>query len=410
MPKVCFYFQLHQPYRLADISVLDVGTRELNYFSGSVKNKQNDFNREVFNKVAQKSYRPMFSLLLKLVKKHSKFYFSLSLSGVFLEQVEEYAPDLIVLLQQLAKSGQVEFLAETYYHSLAALYSPAEFKSQVKQHADILYRLLGVRPSAFRNTELIFNNDIAQLVEELGYVGMLTEGVDRYLWGRKRTVPYLAKTEFQLPVLLKHAQLSDDVAFRFSEKSWPAWPLTVPQYLEWIEVYPEDEIVNLFMDFETFGEHQWEDTGIFTFFEQFVAAFLQKKWNTFVTPTQVFTPVCDRKIKKRCLDKKKLDTYDVPDPISWADVDRDITAWRDNPYQIDTLRIMYEIEPLVLSSNDASLVNDWRRLQTSDHFYYMCTKWAADGDVHAYFSPYSDPHEAYRRFTIALADLRERLL
>ncbi|NCN51298.1 MAG: polysaccharide deacetylase family protein [Candidatus Pacebacteria bacterium] len=409
MPKVCFYFQLHQPYRLADISVFDVGTGT-DYFSGVGKKNQADDNKEIFLKVAEKSYRPMLTLLLKLVKKHSDFYFSMSLSGVFLEQVEAYAPDLIPILKKLAKSRQVEFLAETYYHSLAALYSPTEFKKQVQQHSDILFNLLGARPSAFRNTELIFNNDIAQLVEELGYAGMLTEGVDRYLWGRKRTVPYIAKTKYQLPVLLKHAQLSDDVAFRFSEKSWPAWPLTVKQYLEWIEVYPEEEIVNLFMDFETFGEHQWADTGIFTFFEAFVAAFLQKKWNRFVTPTQIFTPVCDRKIKKNCLDKSKLDTYDVVEPISWADVDRDITAWRDNPYQIDTLEIMYDMESRVLLSNDAELVNDWRRLQTSDHFYYMCTKWAADGDVHAYFSPYSDPHEAYRRFTIALADLQERLL
>lgn len=410
MPKVCFYFQLHQPYRLANISVFDVGADSLQYFSASDEKGHHDDNRDVFLKVADKSYRPMLSLLLRLVQRYKDFYFTMSVSGVFLEQAEAYAPDVIVLLKKLAKTGQVEFLAETYYHSLASLYSPAEFKHQVQQHEEILYSLTGARPSAFRNTELIFNNDIAQLVEDMGYVGMLTEGVDRYLWGRKRTVPYVAKTRHKLPVLLKHAQLSDDVAFRFSEKSWAAWPLTVEQYLEWIEIYPEEEIVNLFMDFETFGEHQWEDTGIFTFFEAFVSVFRKKKWNRFVTPTQVFTPVCDQKIKKRCLDKNKLDTYDVHEPISWADVDRDITAWRDNPYQIDTLRIMYECEPEVLASNDDALISDWRRLQTSDHFYYMCTKWAADGDVHAYFSPYSDPHEAYRRFTIALADLKERLM
>ncbi|MCB9800714.1 MAG: alpha-amylase [Pseudomonadales bacterium] len=405
MPKLCFYFQLHQPYRLADVSVLDVGTDAFSYFDL----QQQDDNKKIFMKVAEKSYRPMLSLLLQLTKQYWDFYFTFSISGVFLEQALAYAPDVVDLLQKLSKTGQVEFLAETYYHSLASLYSPKEFAYQVQEHERLLYKHLNIRPSAFRNTELIFSNEIAQLVEDMGYVGMLTEGVDRYLWGRKRTVPYAAKTKDRLPVLLKHAQLSDDVAFRFSEKSWSAWPLTVEQYLEWIQVYSEDEIVNLFMDFETFGEHQWEDTGIFTFFADFVTAFRSKKWNSFITPTQVFTPVCDRKIKKKCLDKAKLDTYDVPDPISWADVDRDITAWRDNAYQLDTLRIMYELEEEVLSSHNTQLISDWRRLQTSDHFYYMCTKWAADGDVHAYFSPYENPHEAYRRFTIALADLTERL-
>lgn len=407
MPQVCFYFQLHQPYRLSDISVLDVGTTDVHYFSGP---NGLDENKDVFLKVSKKSYRPMLQLLLALVKRHSGFVCTLSLSGVFLEQVEAYDPSLIAILKKLAASGQVEFLAETYYHSLASLYSLTEFQAQVRKHEQKLFSLLGIRPSAFRNTELIFSNDIAQMVEDMGYVGMLTEGVDRYLWGRKRTVPYVAKTRKQLPVLLKHAQLSDDVAFRFSEKSWAAWPLTVARYLEWVEVYPQEECVNLFMDFETFGEHQWEDTGIFVFFEEFVARFLEKKWNCFVTPTQLVTPVCDRKVTKRCLDKQRLDVYDVPEPISWADVDRDLTAWRDNPYQIDTLRIMYALEETVLASKDAELLEDWRRLQTSDHFYYMCTKWAADGDVHAYFSPYENPHEAYRRFTIALADLQERLL
>ena len=407
MPQVCFYFQLHQPYRLTDLSVLEVGTKGLQYFFNPTIQ---DENEAIFKKVADKSYRPMFALLQKMVDRHPDFRFALSLSGVFLEQLEHYSPDLLAVLKRLVLSNQVEVLAETYYHSLASLYSEKEFRTQVQLHEEKVFSLLGARPSAFRNTELIYSNDIAQMVEDMGYVGMLTEGVDRYLWGRKRTIPYAAKTTHKLPLLLKHAQLSDDIAFRFSEKSWNAWPLTVTQYLEWVEMYPENEVVNLFMDFETFGEHQWEDTGIFTFFEEFVDVFLKKSWNSFVTPTSLCTPVCDRKIRKQCLDKTKLDVYDVPEPISWADVDRDITAWRDNPYQIDTLQILYEFESIVTASKDNDLLDNWRKLQTSDHFYYMCTKWAADGDVHAYFSPYENTHEAYRRFTIALADFKERLL
>ncbi|MCA9369118.1 polysaccharide deacetylase family protein, partial [Candidatus Woesebacteria bacterium] len=207
MPKLCFYFQLHQPYRLADVSVLDVGTDAFSYFDL----QQQDDNKKIFMKVAEKSYRPMLSLLLQLTKQYWDFYFTFSISGVFLEQALAYAPDVVDLLQKLSKTGQVEFLAETYYHSLASLYSPKEFAYQVQEHERLLYKHLNIRPSAFRNTELIFSNEIAQLVEDMGYVGMLTEGVDRYLWGRKRTVPYAAKTKDRLPVLLKHAQLSDDV-------------------------------------------------------------------------------------------------------------------------------------------------------------------------------------------------------
>ncbi len=405
MPKVCLYFQLHQPYRLANVSVFEVGQDSTNYFTDAEA-----ANEVVFKKVAHKSYIPMLQLLAKLLKKHKRFHFTVSFSGIFIEQAQAFAPQVVTLLQEVIATGRVEVLAETYYHSLASLYSATEFKKQVGLHKQLVQQLFGVTPSAFRNTELIYSNDIAQLVEDMGYVGMLTEGVDRYLHGRKRTKLYGALTKQTLPVLLKHAQLSDDIAFRFSEKSWSSWPLTVDKYLEWLYVYPEDEVVNLFMDFETFGEHQWADTGIFTFFEQLVAKVSAHSWNAFVTPTQLCTPVCDRKITKKCVDKSKLPRYDVPDPISWADIDRDLSAWRENDLQQDTLRIMYELEKTVLEKDDPQLLEDWRRLQTSDHFYYMCTKWANDGDVHAYFSPYRDPYEAYRRYSIILADLHERML
>ncbi|NCN03482.1 MAG: alpha-amylase [Candidatus Pacebacteria bacterium] len=386
MPQICFYFQLHQPYRLSDFNVFDLNN-EADYFSKD--------NKTIFQKVSNKSYRPMLGLLLKLAKEHKEFKFSLSCSGVFLEQALEFDHEVISFIQQLVKTGQVELLAETYYHSLAGLYSRSEFSLQVKKHNDLIKELFDYQPVIFRNSELIYNNYIAEQVETMGYQAILTEAVERYLHGRDRTKPYQSYTEKPLPLLLKHAPLSDDIAFRFSNKSWPEHPLTVEKYLRWVEVYPEDHLVNLFMDFETFGEHQWEDTGIFQFFERFISEFILRDYNRFVTPREVV----------KDLEVSQLPVYDVPEPISWADVDRDLTAWVDNDLQKDTINKVYELESLVLKTANSQLIEKWRRLQTSDNFYYMCTKWSNDGDVHAYFSPFETPFEAYRHFSIVLADL-----
>ncbi|GIK83736.1 MAG: alpha-amylase [Patescibacteria group bacterium] len=395
MANICLYFELHQPFRLADVSVFDIGLRK-EYF-----NRTEELNRKIFQKVAHKSYIPMLTLLLDLVRNNHEFYFSFSVTGVFLEQASQFAPKVIMLLQRLVRTGQVEVLAETYYHSLASLYSAEEFKKQVKQHEQKIQELFEVTPTVFRNTELIYSNAIGQLVENMGYAGCLTEAVDRYLHGEKRTQLFLGKTNNRLPLLLKHAQLSDDIAFRFSEKSWISYPLTADTYLNWLNSYGHDEIINLFMDFETFGEHQWEDSGIFEFFKVFVEKSLQHEKTRFVTPSLAI---------KKYKNAQYLPAYDVPHPISWADVDRDLTAWVDNELQRDTLEKMYELEEEVLARKNKDLLEDWRRLQTSDHFYYMCTKWAADGDVHAYFSPYESPYEAYRKFAIVLADLQERMI
>lgn len=417
MPQVCFYFQLHQPYRLSDYTVFDL-SNHASYFDD-----QEAANKKIFQKVSTKSYLPMLSLLEKSLNWHDGFTFALSCSGVFLEQAELYQPEVIKILKRLAKTGRVEFLAETYYHSLASLYSPAEFKSQVYQHLQKMHDLFELTPKVFRNTELIYSNQVAELVSELKFKGMLTEAVPRYLGWRDKTQVYVdAKT--QLPLLLKHAELSDDIAFRFSDRNWPEYPLSVEKYLHWLHIYPREHTVNLFMDFETFGEHQWEDTGIFQFFEVFVERFLQDKHNSFVSPEQVFDQVWkETKLKAKDEDKAKglyarkhqhqlwidLPIYNVPEPISWADVDRDLTAWVDNPFQQDTIAKTYSLEKRVLASKDEQLISDWRRLQTSDHFYYMCTKWSADGDVHAYFSPYESPFEAYRRYAIVLTDMVDRV-
>ena len=269
--------------------------------------------------------------------------------------------------------------------------------------------MFGYTPQVFRNTELIYSNEIAEQVAKLPFRGVLTEAVDRYLWDRPKTLTYYSNTKEQIPLLLKHAELSDDIAFRFSDKNWPMHPLSAERYLDWVEIYPEEQSVNLFMDFETFGEHQWEDTGIFQFWEAFVEKFLSRPWNTFVTPLQLVKAAEEEKENAEGV-VPDWRIYDVPDPISWADVDRDVTAWRDNVLQQDTLKKIYDLEKIILARKDRKLLEDWRNLQTSDHFYYMCTKWSADGDVHAYFSPYDSPYEAYRRYSIVLADLQERLM
>lgn len=425
MPQICLYLHLHQPYRLRTYQIDEIGNAT-EYFGSAEENA----NSDVFTKVAHKSYYPMLSLLKKVLEEVPKFTFSLSITGVFLEQAQQFEPGVLQLLQNLVATGRCEILSETYHHTLASIYSETEFVSQVDQHREILQGLFQYRPTVFRNTELVYSNEIGQRVARMGFSGMLTEGVDRILQGRPRTQLYYSIGDEQLPLLLKHAQLSDDVAFRFSDRNWSHYPLSAETYLQWVEVYGEQELINLFMDFETFGEHQWADTGIFSFFETFVHHFVRSEWNRFVLPSeaiatspwQVVVPssqpmaellptgenaaIQPPTLLARAPDDRR---YDVPFPISWADVDRDLSAWLENAFQQDCLAQVYSLEQGVRSTHNPELLNDWRRLQTSDHFYYMCTKWSADGDVHAYFSPYRDPFEAYRRYSVVLADFKHRL-
>lgn len=415
MPQLCLYFQLHQPFRLGEYSVFELGKTH-QYFSGD--------NKVIFQKVARKSYLPMLRLLAELIQKVPSFKLALSLSGVFLEQAQEYQPEIITLLKKLVSSGRVELLAETYFHSLASLYSPTEFETQVAAHTELIQDLFQVTTEVFRNTELVYSNEVASQVANLGMIGMLTEAVPRYLHGRSKTQLFVSHARQPIPLLLKHAELSDDIAFRFSDKKWASYPLTAEKYMQWLNDYSQEEFINLFMDFETFGEHQWADTGIFDFFSEVVKQVSEDPWSSFVTPGEVFrshfrpqsvqsgaalTPAEKYAYAKNKTQFKKIAKYDVPVPISWADVDRDLTAWVDNVLQQDTIRQLYELESAVLAAQDSEILQDWRRLQTSDHFYYMCIKWSADGDVHAYFSPYDSPLEAYRRFCIALADVKTRL-
>lgn len=395
MPAVCFYFQIHQPYRLKRYRVFDIG-HDHDYWSGSDGNLDNAW---VLRKVAHKSYLPANACMLELLRRHREFKISYSLTGVVLEQFEAYAPEVLDSFRSLVDTGRVELLAETYHHSLAFLHSREEFREQVARHRDKIRELFdGYEPQVFRNTELIYNNEVGSEAEAMGYRGVLAEGADHVLQWRSPDFVYRPPGAAETGLLLKNYKLSDDIAFRFSAPWWEERPLTAEKYAHWISAKNgTSQIINLFMDYETFGEHQWEDTGIFKFLDALPREVLKHPDNLFVTPSEAlmrYEPVAE---------------LDAQHYYSWADVERDLSAWLSNPMQHDAVKKLYEMRNDVLASGDAELIEDWRRLQTSDHFYYMCTKWFADGDVHKYFNPYETPYEAFIAYMNALSDLKMRL-
>lgn len=396
MPAICLYFKVHQPYRLKPLSVFDIGTAP-DYFSDPAAGERRD-NAAIIKKVARKCYGPTNALLLKLLQKYPALRVSFSLSGIFLEQIAEHAPEVLTSFQRLAATGRVELLGETYYHSLAFLKSEVEFVQQIRLQEQVLKELFGVRPRFFSNTEAAYNNQIGRLIYNLGYQGILTEGADKILGWRSPNFLYAAKDLPGLTLLTKNYRLSDDIAFRFSERSWREWPLTAPKFARWLSAFNGNgEVVNLFMDYETFGEHQWAETGIFDFLEHLPGEILKDPDNFFVTPSETaarFKPVAE---------------LDVPDFITWADTERDLSAWLENDMQRAALENVFSLEHRVRRRAARTLLDTWRRLQTSDHFYYMCTKWLADGNIHKYFNAYDSPYEAYITYMNTLNDFKLRL-
>lgn len=387
---------VHQPYRVREYSVFDTSI-DHNYFTDP-DSQSNRNNEKILNKVADKSYRPMNALLEKLLHKHPEFKVSLSITGTFIEQAQAWAPDVIESFQRLVKTGQVEIVAETYYHSLAFFYSRPEFERQVEAHKAKIREVFGVETNVFRNTELSYNDELAQWADKYGFKGILAEGWDPVLEWRSPNFVYRPEGTENISLLLKNYKLSDDLAFRFSNRAWQEWPLTVDKYNSWVESSIYDQpLVNLFMDYETFGEHQWEDTGIFTFFEEFVDRWLQNPDNTFYTVSEAIDA------------NKPVGTLSMPYTVTWADSERDLTAWLGNSMQHEAMRHLYALEDDIIRSGDGELISDWRKLQTSDHAYYMCTKWFTDGDVHAYFSPYNSPYDAFLYYINAIRDVRWRL-
>ena len=401
MASVVFYFELHQPFRLRRYSVFDTDPF---YFD-------NEANAGILRKVADKCYRPTTEKLLDLVRRHQgRFRVSFAVSGTALRQLEEWAPDVLDTLKRLVDTGACELLDETSHHSLAFLFSRSEFDEQVRLHRAEVARLFnGYTPTAFRNTELIYNNELAGHVAWLGdYKTVVCEGVDRILGVRSPNYVYAppqgATPAGKEPVrlLLKNYRLSDDIAFRFSDRNWKEWPLDAQRFAKWVnQINGDGYLCNLFMDYETFGEHQWASTGIFDFLDKLPEAVFD------VNPGQNgFLTVSEASAAHR-----PVGDYSTEKFISWADSERDLSAWLGNPLQDNAIAQLYEVEAAVRAKHAAGdpwILEDWRKLTTSDHFYYMCTKYWADGDVHKYFSPYDSPYDAYINFMNVLDNLRTR--
>jgi alpha-amylase len=389
MASVVFYFQVHQPFRLRRYSIFD---SDSSYFD-------NRRNEEICRKVAQKCYLPTTKLIYDLIKEHQgRFRVSYALTGLIVEQLRRWAPDVLDLFKALAKTGCVEFIAETYYHSLAFLYNREEFIAQTQMHCDLMEKTFGCRPTVFRNTELTYNNDVAKVVEEMGFDAILAEGADHILGYRSPNFIYNPPNCANLRMLMKNYRLSDDIAFRFGNRGWKEWPLTTEKFATWVDqINGNGYVCNLFMDYETFGEHQWADTGIFDFLWHLPAKVMCNGKNDFLTVSQAI----DR--------YPSVGEVDVPHMISWADTERDISAWLGNSMQANALHDLYSLAHNVLATENKALIDDWRKLQTSDHFYYMCTKWFADGDVHKYFNPYDSPYDAYINYMNILDNVRGRM-
>ncbi|PJZ69680.1 alpha-amylase [Leptospira perolatii] len=391
MISVCFYFEVHQPYRIKPYSFFQIGKDP--FYLDDQK------NYAVVRKVGDKCYLPTTRVLLDLIRKYGQeFKVTFSISGTAIEQFRHWYPEVLDQFKRLADTGCVEFLSETYYHSLASLFSEKEFSRQVAQHKDLIRREFGIIPQAFRNTELIYSNHIANLTKKMGYKLMLMEGADKLLGWRSPNFLYKAKYEPEMKILLKNYKLSDDIAFRFSEKSWKEFPLSADKFSNWVHSSAGNaRVINLFMDFETFGEHQWEASGIFDFLRH-----LPDHMNKH--PDFHF-----RTVSEAANRSETVGDIDTHEPVSWADTERDLSAWLGNSMQKQALESIYELETKVYSFCDEDMLDIFGKLQTSDHFYYMCTKYFNDGDVHKYFSPYNSPYDAYIYYMNVLQDFRQRL-
>lgn len=395
MRAICLYLHMHQPIRYREYSIFNVGN-DSNYYNDHYDGRQS--NERIFKKVTEKSYRPMLNLLSKKMQEHPDFKISLSITGTWLEQAEKWAPELIEQIRQMVERGQAEIIGETYYHSLAFFYNRDEFEQQVDLHASKIKSLFGVTPQAFRNTELAYNDELAQWAESKGYQVILAEGWDKILDWRSPNYVYRPVGCQNLKLLLKNYRLSDDIAFRFSDRKWKAWPLTVAKYQNWLDMdCLRGNLINLFMDFETFGEHQWRDTGIFKFMEHFIDSWLSEYENKFLTVSEAANL------------SAPADEISMPETVTWADTERDLSAWASNAMQGSATNDLYNLHDAIINTNSPELIADWRHLTTSDHVYSMCTKYWHDGDVHAYFSAYASPYESFMYYMNVLRDIEYRL-
>ncbi len=391
MRTICLYFQIHQPFRFRRYRFFDIGNEHYYY--------DDYLNESIMQKVANRCYLPANKIILDLIRMYEgKFRVTFSISGIALDQFQLYAPEVISSFRDLADTGYVEFLDETYAHSLISLKDREEFFSQVKQHHEKIKELFNVEPVVFRNTELIYSDDIGAMVADMGYKGILTEGAKHVLGWKSPNYLYANAINPKLKVLLKNFKLSDDIAFRFSNHGWSEFPLTTEKFVKWLNEVPRNEdIINLFMDYETFGEHHWKETGIFDFLKAFPATVFRNSRLSFATPSQIIEEL------------QPVSVVNVPHPISWADEERDLTAWLGNPLQEQAFNTLYDLLGKIREVDDPKLKRDFSYLQQSDHFYYMCTKFFSDGDVHSYFNPFDTPYEAFINYMNILSDFEIRL-
>ncbi len=384
MKNICFYFQIHQPHRLKRYRFFNIGGDHYYY---------DDFaNEDFMQQVAEVSYVPANRLMLDMIREYNgKFKVAFSISGVALDQMEIYAPEVIDGFKELADTGCVEFLAETQGHSLASLVDPEEFKKQVKEHSDKIESLFGQRPKTFRNTELIYSDEIAHLIYEMGFSGVLTEGAKRTLGWKSPNYLYQAAEQPKLKLLLRNAKFSDDIATRFSNYDWNEYPLTADKFINWIAATPkEEQVINLFMNYEALGNFQKKSSGIFDFM-RVMPRFAAEQNIGFATPSEIFKTM------------KPIDSISSMHPISWVGEEKDVSAWLGNTLQQDAFNKLYEISERVSLSQSRRLLQDWTYLQSSDHFYYMGTKNALP------FSPYSSPYDAFNTYMNVLSDFKERV-
>jgi len=388
---ICFYFQVHQPFRLKRYRFFDLGHDHYYY---------DDFSNEsIMRKVAENCYLPANEIMLDLILKNKgKFKVTFSLTGLVINQFRLYAPEVLESFKKLADTGMVEFLAETESHSLASIKTRSEFEHQVIAHRAMVKEFLGVETKSFRNTELIYSDLIGSWVADMGFRSMLTEGAKHVLGWKSPNFLYCNSINPRLKVLLRNFVLSDDIAFRFSNRNWAEWPLTADKYASWLnKLAPKSELINVFLDYETFGEHNHKDTGIFDFLQHMPGSILKKTPYKFMTPTEVADFL------------QPVSAISIPSPISWADEERDITAWHGNELQVAALDKLYDLTDKVCRCEDAAIKKDWEYLQASDHFYYMATKFFSDGAVHAYFNPYDTPYDAFMNYMNVLSDFEIRV-
>lgn len=392
MQNICLYFQVHQPYRLSKrYRFFEIG--ENHYYYDDYENRMH------MERIARDAYLPTNRLILDLIEKYGdKFKISFSITGTAIEQFEQFAPEVLESFKDLAKTGNVEFLAETYSHSLSSLRDKDEFKMQVRQHAAFIEKTFGIKPLSFRNTELIYDNLIGEAVFELGFKTVLTEGAKHILGWKSPNRLYFNPNRPEQKILLRNYQLSDDIAFRFSDKNWSESPLTADKYAKWLnQTDKKDSVINLFMDYETFGEHQKKETGIFDFLENLPKAVIEQTELTFATPSEI------------ARNHDPVASMHVPHAISWADEERDVTAWLGNEMQEEAFAKLKELSEKIHFIPDYHILRDWNYLQTSDHFYYMSTKILSDGMVHNYFNPYSSPYHAFINYMNILSDFALRV-